>query len=247
MKRKSILLIKIFLVLIFLSPLMISAQKWGGLPGSKFWNNWSINANVGLTSYFGDLSYYDSDVIEKLSSESGLAYGANLTKDLTNWLGLSGQIFYGNLKGGNERITFKTELLEYNLKAKIYFINMFWPDNRSNFEIILNAGIGQLLFNATTFEYNEGGPIINEHKTSVPEFVYSFGGGIFYNVTERIGITADLNLHQLQNDKLDNYVKNDDFDYYTYFSVGLTYYFSGTFKKAPRSSAARIAHNGIRN
>jgi len=78
MKRKSILLIKIFLVLIISSPLFVSAQKWGGVPDSKFWNNWSINVNAGLTSYFGDLSYYDSDVIEKLSSESGIAYGTYL-------------------------------------------------------------------------------------------------------------------------------------------------------------------------
>jgi len=247
MKRKSIFLTIILLIFIFSSPLYVKAQKWGGNDvGSRFIKNWSINANIGYTSYFGDMSYYDNDVVEKLASESGLAYGVMLTKDVTKWLGLSGQLFYGNLKGGNSNITFQTDLLEYNLQARIDFINLFWPDNRSNFGIVGNVGVGQLLFNATTFEFNEGPPIIKEHKTAVPEFVYSFGAGVYYKVTQRIAITADLNLHQLQNDKLDNLVKNDDFDYYTYLSIGITYYLSGAFKKAP-TSAARIAHSGIRS
>ncbi len=246
MKRKSILLTIILLIFIYSSPLLLKAQKWGGNEhGSRFIKNWSINANVGYTSYFGDMSYYDNDVVEKLSSESGAAYGIMLTKDVTKWLGLSGQLFYGKLKGGNNNITFKTDLIEYNLQARIDFINLFWPDNRSNFGIIGSAGIGQLLFNVTTFEFNEGPPIIKEHTAAVPEFVYSFGAGIYYKVTERIGITADLNLHQLQNDKLDNLVKNNDFDYYTYLSIGITYYLSGAFKRA-QTSTARIAHSGIR-
>ena len=51
-------------------------------------------------------------------------------------------------------------------------------------------------------------------------------------------------MRQCRNDRLDDYVKNDDFDYYSYLSIGISYYIN-TFKKAPLKNKARLANNNF--
>ena len=83
------------------------------------------------------------------------------------------------------------------------------------------------------------------NDSRVPEFVYFFGGGFYYNLSDNFGVTADLSIRRCQNDKLDVEDKNGDFDYYSYLGVGIIYYLQG-FKKAPVKNKARIAHNNKR-
>jgi hypothetical protein len=242
MKKK----IKIFAVILSVLPLISASQDWGGLKPNGFWNHWSINANVGLTSYFGDLSYHDSDISGKLTYESGPAIGIMATKHFNKLFGVSGEIIYGNLEGGNNKnISFKTELLEYNIQARLDFIRLMFPNRSSKFGIEGHAGFGQFLFKSTKYELK--GEIENTmvHEARVPEFVYFYGAGMHYHISSNFAITMEMSLHHAQNDKLDNLVKNNDFDYYNYLSIGVTYYID-SFKSAPLKNKARLAHNGIR-
>lgn len=243
---------KTYLLLIAVSIIVLmvstnsSAQNWNARLGHGIWDNWSVNINAGISSYFGDLSYYDHDVNNKFKKESSIAYGFILSKHLSKKFNISGQLLIGGLKGGNEKnISFRTSFVDYNIQGRVNIINLLRPEKNNNLGFSLLAGIGHMLFNVTEYTYNDGTPITQTHNTRVPEFIYIGGGSIDYKVSKNIRVNAELTLRQPQNDKPDNLVKNDDFDYYTYMSFGFTYFFNSANDFGGKS-ISRLAHNGIR-
>lgn len=246
MNKKIHILFLVSLIAFFSKTDTVLAQNWDMDLGNKFWDTWSVNINAGLTSYYGDLSLYDSEFSEKLKKESGPALGFIINKNFSNSFSLSGQLLYGNIGCINDNIEIISKFIEYNFHFRIDFVSLAMQNKPHKFGIIGYAGIGQFLFDTEKIEYFEGYSESNRHNTGVPEFVYFAGGSIYYKVNENIGITADLGLRQCQNDKLDDYVKENDFDYYTYLSVGVTYYIQTFVKKTPKNKA-RIAHNNHRH
>lgn len=228
---------------LFIIPLPGISQEWGGTNPVTFWDHWSINANAGVTSFYGDLSYYDGDFAGKLSNESGAAFGMLITKHFNNKFGVSGQLLFGNLKGADKNnISFTADMIEYNLQARLDFIRLILPKRNPKFGLEGFVGIGHMWFNTVQYEYDEGTPKTKSHDSSVPEFVYFFGGSLHYHFVERFAITTSLSIRQVQNDKLDNLVKNDNNDYYSYLSVGITYYIE-SFLSRPLKNKARLAHS----
>jgi hypothetical protein len=74
-----------------------------------------------------------------------------------------------------------------------------------------------------TRETGEGAnKVETTYKPNVPEFVYFFGGGIAYRISKYTSLSIDLAIRQCQTDRLDDYITNGDFDYYSYLSIGIT-------------------------
>lgn len=219
----------------------LQSQNWEGMRKTGFWERWAITANCGYTSYYGDLSLYDDEFKGKITHESGPAYGALISKYLNNIFGISGQVLVGNLKGSKEEISFKTNLIEYNLQLRINFLNLINNKKNHRLGILGFAGVGQYLF-TTTVEKELEGKVTTSVSTSsrVPELVVFAGGGVHYIIASNYSVSAGLSLRQSQNDKLDGVKKNNDYDYYTYLNVGLTYYIP-TLVKGPLRNKARIA------
>lgn len=220
-------------------------QEWSGETGNKLWNNWSVSFNGGLTSYFGDLSVYDQELSGKLINESGPAISGILTKQIKNVFGISGQIIYGNVKGKKNNISITSKLLEYNLHARINFVNLFSSKKNHKFGFVGYAGLGNFVFRTTKIVLSEGNKETTYHQSRVPEFVYFLGGGLSYKISQYISATADITLHQCQNDKLDNTVANNDFDYYSFINIGFTYHLKRKNYSVLRNKA-RIAHGGYK-
>jgi hypothetical protein len=233
LKRKIRIALLLVLALCILSPQTLDAQSWGGKRKAGFLDSWAINANMGLSSFFGDLSQFDTEISKKLTEESGLAYGLIATKYVMNdKIGISGQLLFGNLKGANAYdVSFESKFSEYNFHARFNLINIFSPYNMSKMGIEVLGGLGQFTFKTTQYDRSQEELQINIEDTGTPEFVYFFGLDLFYKVSEKIRITADFSMRQAGNDKLDDLTKNDNNDYYSYVSLGLTYYIY-SFKKA---------------
>lgn len=236
-------------LLISTSAFATNPMAWSGQIKEKprFWDSWSINLNGGLTSYFGDYSIYDHSYIKKLDYESSTAFGGILTKYFNHYLGVSGQLLYGNLKGGSEgQTSFKSSLLEYNLQLKIDLVRLISNRDDTRFGVETYAGLGQFFFKTTEYSRTEGDskPIV--HNTGIPQFVYFFGGGVYCKITDNFGITSDLSVHLANNDKIDNLVKNNDFDYYSYVSVGITYYIDKIFNSKPKRKIGMAHSSGSR-
>lgn len=167
---------------------------------NETWNIWTIEANAGALSFFGDLSLYDNDLFKKIKFESGPGLSLNITKHFNRLLSTSGQLLAGHLTGSNYNSSFNADLVEYNLNLRINVFNLFYPNNKGKFGLTVFAGVGQFFFSSTKSTYDEGGNIITKHEARVPEFVYLVGGGGFLKTTDRFGISMDISLRQCQND-----------------------------------------------
>lgn len=241
-KKQHFRLVPTSVILLLLFPFYGNSQEWGGEKPINFWDHWSINMNAGFTSYFGDLSYYDSDIIGKFNFESKPAFGLMVTKHFDKKFGVSGQLIFGQLKGGNNKnVSFKSNLFEYNIQARIDFIKIILPDRNPKFGLEGFVGIGHTWFNSEKYIVGEGSLSISAIKARVPEFVYFGGIGMHYHIHKNFAITTSLSLRQIQNDKLDQLIKNNDYDFYSYLSLGITYYING-FGNKPLKNKARLAH-----
>jgi hypothetical protein len=224
-------------------PVLSNYNGWSGEPTSAFWNRWSLGISGGITSYFGDLSYFDSDLGGKIRYESGPAMGFLLTKHLNDNIGLSGQILYGGFKGGNSATSFSTNILEYNIQARVDVLNLLLRSNRSGIGFIVSGGVGHLYFQATKQTMQESGQQNQIHRTRVPQFVYFGGAGLTVKLSERINVLAEASIRQVQNDRLDETVKNGDYDYYSFVSIGISYSIGREYNRAKKMNLNR---SGVR-
>lgn len=167
------------------------SQTWGGVGNIRFNDLWSVNVNGGVTSYFGDISIYDTDISSKLSKESGPAFGFIVSKSVSNTFSFSGQFLIGSFKARNQNLSFETQFLEYNAKVNIDFVNMFAPKKPHNYGITGYIGVGNYLFNSTRKEYFEERVETTTTKARVPEFVFILGGGVFYKFVNDFSVTFD--------------------------------------------------------
>lgn len=223
MKKSRFLIIGILFIFVQ-STYSSNPDEWCGPKQRVFLQNWSVNLHIGFTSYFGDLSQYDLSAINKLRYESKPAYGIKLTKYIRNIFGISGQLIYGGFKSNyRPEHSFETKILEYSLQASLDIINLIFPRNTLNYGLEAYVGTGQFLFQTSRSLTFDGIQSPNAVSTGVPEFVYFFGGEMYFNITNRIRITADLSIRQAQNDNIDKYLANGDFDYYSLLSFGVTY------------------------
>jgi hypothetical protein len=217
-----------------------SPHAWSGTHTKSFWNNWGITFNGGFTSYFGDLSIYDADPFNKLKHESKPAFGLLLTKFFTDEVGLSGQFIYGGLKSTyNENLSFDTDFIEYNVQLRVDLLNLFVDRNNTGLGLVAFGGIGHLFFNSVKYTYNEGETSSSSHRTSAPEFVYLFGGGVNYSFSDRFSVSMDAALRQVQNDKIDNEVRKDNFDFYSFINMGFTYHLTSLNSKPKKGNLNR--------
>lgn len=230
-------------MMIIIQPVL--SQNWEGSRKTGLWERWAFTVNGGYSSYYGDLSIYDSDISNKIMRESGPAYGAIVSKYLNNIVGISGQILIGNLKGAKENYSFSTDITEYNLQLRINFINLFNNRRDHKFGILGYAGIGQFFYSVRIKKDMEGILISNKYTSAVPEFVVFAGGGVHYIIGKNFSMSANLSLRQCQNDELDGYKHKRDNDYYSYMSMGLTYYIP-SFVKHPLRNRARIANSNFK-
>ncbi len=183
-----------------------------------------------MVSYFGDISIYDTEPLQKLDRESAGGCGLILTRYFKSGFAVSGQFLAANMKASMDSISFRTHIYEYNLHCRLNLLKILHANCADKFGWEIYAGVGQFFFSTTN---NNDLALINDNSTyqpDKPEFVYFFGSGISYRMTEVISLTADLALRQCQTDRLENIVKNHDYDYYSYLNAGISINVDKIFK-----------------
>lgn len=201
-------------------------------------NDWTATINGGMVSYYGDLSNYDHNYLEKLNNESGFGYGLIISKNLDRAFSLSGQLIAGNFSATHQNIQIETSLFEYNLQARLNFIEMFVRDDEMHkLGITGFAGLGNFIFDSKRTTFYEGGSDVETYKARVPEFIYFFGGGLQYRIYNGLDISLELSIRQFQNDKIDLEVAGNDYDYYSYLQFGLSYSIDNIFRSEEKRNA----------
>lgn len=205
-------------------------DEWTGPKESILLSNWSVNLNMGFTSYFGDLSQYDLNATNKLIYESKAAYGLKLTKQIKSF-GISGSVLYGGFKSDYKpEHTFETRMVEYSGQVGFNLASLIYPRKILKYGLEFYVGFGQFIFNTSVDGLQDGQQVPDAYSTGVPEFVYFFGTELFVNVSDHFKFTTNLSIRQAQNDNVDKYIAHGDFDYYSLLNCGISYCFGKLYK-----------------
>ncbi len=214
-------------ICIFVLHLRTNAQYFSSNKKSiRFLDGWSVSLNTGLTSFFGDLSVYDSDIGKKISAESKIGGGIFVTKKISNTFSAGGQILYAGLKGAKSDIYFTGTVIEASFMAMINltkFINPNNPNRKLNIYATFGMGLGSV--KSKLFDINTDS-LIKEfgYSTNTIETVVPLGSRFLYSLNNSFDFTFDISIRRIDTDKLDTQIGNDNRDYYSYFAFGFTYH-----------------------
>ncbi|RLD59927.1 MAG: hypothetical protein DRJ05_05625 [Bacteroidetes bacterium] len=194
---------------------------------SYSWSNmlkhWSVGLSIGQSSFYGDVSLYDNELSDKLSTEGSWSYGFKVARQLTPVIGIQGQLLFGELKGKNSISSFEANINQLSVNATLNFVNLLLPGNDSKFFLLVKMGFGQYIFDSR-LRFNDPNKPDIEVNTGTPEFLFVMGPAVYYKISNSFNINADMDVQWANNDKLDGTTNNNkDDDYYTYLSVGITY------------------------
>jgi len=229
MKSSKILFVGV-LVFSFQPSYSANPDEWSGPQETALLRNWSINLNMGFTSFFGDLSQYDLSPVNKIQYESKPAYGLKLSKQMKSF-SISGQVLYGGFKSDYKpEHSFETRIVEYSVQAGLNFSSLVYPREVLKYGLDFYVGLGQFIFNTSVDGILDGQQLPDAYSTGIPEFVYFFGIELFVNLSDHFKFTTNLSIRQAQNDNIDKYIAHDDFDYYSLLNVGISYSFGKLYK-----------------
>lgn len=201
--------------------------------------NWLIGVNGGTSSFFGDLSVYDSKPVEKLSEESDLAYSIFVGKQISQVFTIKLGYLSGELKGSNEafQLYFNNSFNELYLTGDISLSRMLFPYNDSPFDLYAIGGIGSLKSHAVKRQITDNA-IVEEHEINFFDtesisnsIIAKTGLGLNYKLGDKWNATSEVVFMLTGNDMLDAQAGNTGInDYYSYISVGLSYVISSNRK-----------------
>lgn len=206
----------------------------------RFFDNWSLNANLGLSQYYGDVSG-GTNPFSLLDNSTGFAYGLILKKQISPVFGIRGQIIRGKLKGKKENYTTGTpanleleaDFFEMNLNTDMSFFNLIWGYNSKRpvdiygfFGIGLGNYQGYAKNYATNVTFHSFGHGFGKGISGwMLEGLLTGGGGIKFRLSNSFDINLETSLKFWNTDKFDGKAGGFKYDFYSYNSFGISYNF----------------------
>lgn len=242
--RYIILIISIFFLLIFVKVEKIFSQNEE--LSRRFFANWAIEGNLGISQYFGDISG-GTNPFALLDNSTGFSYGMILKKQISPVFGFRGQIIRGQIKGKKENFSSGTpanlqleaDFFEMNLGTSLDIINLIWGYNSKRpINIYGYFGIG--LGNYQGFAKNYSTNIVFHSfghgfgrgiSGWMLEGLLTGGGGAKIRISNSFDICLETSLKFMNIDKFDGKEGGFKYDFYSYNSIGLSY----NFGKSERS------------
>ncbi len=239
MFKKRILFITFFtLAITFCRVLDLSAQNY------PLHRNWDASLAIGATNFYGDLSdkknsFFRNTPFHKYYYQHRQPiYEFGLTKDISPFWSVRGNLLYGGLTSSSEIIGqyFEADLFEYHLAARFNLSNIIWgTDLFRNHTIYASLGIGFTNWNVIRYDLythqqlgsngfwkrGKGG-----YRLTTTETVIPFGIGYAYKINKNWSFRADGRIHGINTDKLDDYYSDRmKVEGYGSVMVGLCYSF----------------------
>jgi len=217
-------------LIIIIFPLILNAQyhkpykKQGG-----FRDGWLVNVNIGVTSFFGDLSVFDFDFVKKLTEESDFGAGIIFAKEISPLITFNTQFLYGKLKGTKEASNcyFNSSIMEGSFNGQINISQIIsHKKTYRKINVFGNLGIGLVSIKSKLFDLKTDSLIHSfgfGRKTI--ESIIPFGFRINFYINERFDLDLSFSNKRVDTDKLDSQSGNNNKDFFSYTSVGVTYKF----------------------
>lgn len=224
------------------TPLWVMGQYRSA--GSISGNYFGATAEVGITSFFGDIP----EGAAQGDLSNNLAYKLQVSKNFNSVVEFSGRISIGKMSGEKKRsssyLYFKNEFVEYSADLGINIMSFFGA-HKGKFGLYANIGIGLIDFKVKLYDGTNDSLIQSygyEGQKSTTEFVVPLGGRAVYHISKSSAVSMQTTISWVDTDKLDGKTGNDNTDFYNYFSVGYTYKFgtSSNSKKRRRSGSMRL-------
>lgn len=211
----------------------------------KFFDNWSLNANFGISQYHGDVSGGTNPFV-LLDNSTGFSYGLILKKQVSPVFGLRGQLIRGQLKGKKENYTSGTpanleleaDFFEMNFNTSLDFVNLLWGYNSKrplniygffgigvgNYQGLAKNYVTNVVFHSFGNGYGKG------ISGWMLEGLLTGGGGAKIRISNSFDICLETSLKFWNTDKFDGKVGGFKYDFHSYHSFGLSYNFGKSEK-----------------
>jgi len=258
--------LKVFILFIILtvSYLSVNAKKY-----NPYGSDWAVGIHFGGTAFFGDIksgySGLNSTPFSKyFYKDSRFMGGIVLDKWFSPYVGVSGNIQYGQLQGTKEENNkwFEAKYFEYNLALMVNLSNTFFGvDNRRKHLVYYTLGVG--MSESRSWMYTvDTGTLIGTNGNGAPRHE----GGATRPMTEGVAMTSlgikfflgtnltlnfEGSIHAINSDKLDTKVyDNSSFlarlEGYNYFKVGVQYHFGDNGRYSTIRYRHKSRYNGGR-
>lgn len=173
---------------------------------------------------FGGVSNYLGDMTEKLYRNSGVALGFNIGYQLSNRVNLRAGFTYGKVSGADSlsdqediqlrNLHFQSGITEFSLVGEINTLDL----DLKRWSPYVFGGLAVYHFNPYTFDpqglkvflqplgtEGQGLPGYPQTKLySRTQIALPFGGGIKYNISDKVRIALEVGLRKLFTDYLDD-------------------------------------------
>lgn len=218
-----------FCLCLFLLPAITRAQLF-----YDFQSGWYLGANAGIASYFGDLSFYDLDPVNKIRHESRFVAGLTAGKSLNQWIDLEMNFDHGGMKGSNQNndLSFTGNFTELTLNGIISLSRIISNQAYQRFQVCLSLGAGSIFYRSTksrisdnTYVYSVGRNSSGDKKGS-PGITAVFPAGILlsFDLNKSLVIRSRFAFRMPDDDLLDAHAGSTGInDRYSFAIIGFIY------------------------
>ena len=211
----------------------------------RFASNWEVTPNIGMTSFYGDLTdkknrvFTNTPFHKYFYQDRGLAYGFILKKNFSSYFTMRGSLLHGQIHSSSDKynLYIKTRFNEYYLGVDFDISNLIWGKEReSNWALYGFLGLG--LTDYRTWQYDDETDELvkkygfgderwfDERREMTTISTIPFGFGVSYQFHDKWELEFETGIHGMDTDYLD-LLKSEDTkpEGYGYTSLGLTYHF----------------------
>lgn len=130
-------------------------------------DHWYIGPQIGLVSFFGDLSVHDFDLARKISDESDLGLGLIVGKSVNRLIDARVNYLHGKMKGSNPGLdmSFKNNFDEIGFGLTISLSRLILPYKVTKLDLVATAGIGYINSRSIKYRLSNGTYLSSEGYT----------------------------------------------------------------------------------
>ncbi len=149
--NRALALLLLLITQFFDNPTKLKAQS---LLSEK---NWVIGITPGMASYFGDLSVYDFEPVNKLGHESGPMVEVYAGKKLERYFEFGLSVSFGSISSAKPAANakFLSSYVEYAFNTRISFADVLFPYRSRGFDFGFIGGVGLTQFRSASYTISD--------------------------------------------------------------------------------------------
>ena len=183
---------------------------------SFFDNNWVVGISPGAASYYGDLSRYDFDPLNKIIHESGPAISLVAGKKLEKILEFGLLATFGKTSAQKIDVDMKflNKFNEFGIYSALSIADVVYPRRKSRFDYGLMANYSITQWKSVSYKASDQGVLFSHgldadgNKSGNGETTLHFGVGYYvaYALNARFTARLSQTMNFLNTDQFDSFV-----------------------------------------